>query len=392
MIGADSARPVVPVTLDNWQTAPMLDWTFQHVAEIFATAPVAAGRPTGIPDARQSLGEVPVAHPDGTSTTIAQVMAATDTDGWMLAWRGATVAEEYPRGMGPSTLHLLMSVSKSLVGAVVGRLVDQGAVELQAPVTRYAPELARSGYAGATVDQVLDMRSGIAFSEEYLDPTAEVRVLEQAFGWAPRADLSVPDTMKGYLATLHAQRAHGWPFEYRSCETDVLGWVCEGATGQPFSALMSDLLWTPIGAEFDANIAVDKAGTGMFDGGISAALGDLVRFGLMVAQNGTSITGDQVLAPDWIDAVTAGAHDSRAAFAASPTQTLMPGGMYRRQFWFPGPGSDVVLCLGIHGQLVYIDRRRHVVGAKASSWPAPQDAAKLFATLRAFDAMASALG
>ena len=79
------------------------------------------------------------------------------------------------------------------------------------------------------------------------------------------------------------------------------------------------------------------------------------------------------------------------AFANSPGDNRMPGGMYRNQMWFPYEGNDVVLCLGIHGQMVYINRPAQVVAVKLSSWPLPQDAAKLFATLRAFDAIAATL-
>ena len=126
------------------------------------------------------------------------------------------------------------------------------------------------------------MRSGIAFSEDYLDPAAEVRLLEQAIGWAPRRDPAVPGTMYDFLLTLRAKGPHGGPFEYRSCESDVLGWVCEAAAGTRMPELMSGLVWSRLGAEFDANIGVDSAGTGMFDGGISAALRDLARFGAMI--------------------------------------------------------------------------------------------------------------
>jgi hypothetical protein len=80
-----------------------------------------------------------------------------------------------------------------------------------------------------------------------------------------------------------------------------------------------------------------------------------------------------------------------AAFAASPTVTLMPGGMYRNQCWFPAPHRDVLLCLGIHGQMVYVNRASGVVAAKLSSWPEPQHAWKLFATVDAFDAVSRAL-
>jgi len=69
----------------------------------------------------------------------------------------------------------------------------------------------------------------------------------------------------------------------------------------------------------------------------------------------------------------------------------MPGGMYRNQFWAPSPDPDVLVALGIHGQMVYLNRRTQVVAAKFSCWPTPQDAGKLFSTLHAFDALSDAL-
>ena len=87
-----------------------------------------------------------------------------------------------------------MSVSKSLVGIVAGALVRGRRARARRPVTAYVPALAETGYAGATVRHLLDMRSGIAFSEDYLNPDAEVRLLEQAIGWAPRRN---PDGARG---------------------------------------------------------------------------------------------------------------------------------------------------------------------------------------------------
>ena len=59
--------------------------------------------------------------------------------------------------------------------------------------------------------------------------------------------------------------------------------------------------------------------------------------------------------------------------------------------WFPYPGDNVLLCLGIHGQMIYINRSAGVVAVKLSSWPLPQDATKLFPTIAAFDAIAASL-
>jgi CubicO group peptidase (beta-lactamase class C family) len=255
----------------------------------------------------------------------------------------------------------------------------------------YVPELAGSGYAGATVRHVLDMRSGIIFSEDYLDPRSEIRRLEQCVGWSLPAEPGLAASIYDFLLTLRQGSAHGGPFAYRSCETDVLGWVCERAAAARMPELMSGLLWGSLGAEHDADISLDRVGLAVHDGGLSAALRDLARFGQMLADGGRSMTGQQVLPAWWVRDTLAGDPDSRAAFAASPTDTRMPGGMYRNSFWVPYPGSAVLLSLGIHGQMVYVNTAANMVGVKLSSWPVPQDPVMLLATLRAFDAITAHL-
>ena len=391
MLGSDSGRVPSGVTLDNWQAAPHLHWSFQHVADIVPTAVISRGTGPVAPFAAtdSSVDGIPVPHRHGDGhapRTVGEIMQSTATDGWVITRHGVILDEDYYGGMEPSTAHLLFSVSKSLVGFVTGALVDAALLDVDLPLETYVPALAASGYAGATTRHLLDMRSGIAFSEDYLDLDAEVRVLEEAIGWAPRRTPHVPSTMYDYLLTLSAKSAHGGPFDYRSCESDVLGWICEAAAGVRMPELMSDVLWGRLGAEFDANIGVDPVGTGMFDGGISAALRDLVRFGSLMLTEGVSMTGAQVVSPSWVADTWNGGPDSREAFAASPSTTLMPGGMYRNQFWFPSADPDVALCLGIHGQMVYVNRRSGVVAAKLSSWPTPQDPTMLFATIDAFDA------
>jgi CubicO group peptidase (beta-lactamase class C family) len=389
VIGSTASRPPFPVTLDNWQTAEQVGWTFCHVAEIFPTATISRGSERAVPLSRRimSFADLSCRDGDGESTTVGAIMKATETDGWMVMHDGKLVAEHYAGAMEPDTLHLLMSVSKSVVGILVGALAGEGVLNVDEQVTTYVPELEHSGYRGATVRQLLDMRSGIAFSEDYLNPDAEVRVIEQAVGWAPRRSPDVPRTLRGFLLTLRQDSPHGGPFNYRSCETDVLGWVCEAAAGRRFPRLASELIWSRLGADFDANIGVDSESTGMFDGGMSAALCDLARFGIMIAQEGTSLSKHQVVPAAWIADSFAGGPDSRDAFASSPSDTRMPGGMYRNQFWFPWSDRQVLLCLGIHGQMIFVDRTTGLVAVKVSSWPTPQDPWRLFSTVAAFDAI-----
>lgn len=376
-------------SLGSWQTAPTNRWAFRHLREVVPTARVArAARPSELARGPElDLGLVVGPHADGR--TLAEVLQQTETDGFAVLHRGRLVAEWYADGHGPRQPHLLMSVSKSLIGCVVGILAGRGVLDLDETVEVYIPELAASGYRGATVHDLLDMRSGIRFSEAYTDPDAEVRCIEEVIGWAPRGHDDLPTSMYEYLASLSADHPHGRGFDYRSCETDVLGWLCERVSGVRMPELLSDVLWARIGTEEDLDAAVDRAGAVFHDGGLAATLRDTARFGQLLLDEG-SFQGRQVVPGDWISDTLAGAADSAELFAAAGQEDWLPGGHYRNQIWVPG-GGDKLLCLGIHGQLIWVDRGRDLVIVKHSSWPVAQDLARLRSTFAAVEAVSEAL-
>ncbi|MFF2299245.1 serine hydrolase domain-containing protein [Arthrobacter sp. NPDC058127] len=384
------------VTVDNWQEPANLPWSFLHMDELFANAAIRAVAKDSASPLQRAMPEDPlglrgvvVRLPDGSDRTVEEVLAATSTDAWMVLHGNEVLVEEYFGAMSHDTRHLLMSVSKSIVSSVLGVLVAQGKIDTAQPIEHYVPELRASGYGGATVRDILDMRSGIKFSEEYLDASSEVRKLDEAVGWAPRNGGA--GTLKEFLLTLEQVREHGGHFEYRSCETDVLGWLCEAASGKQFAELASEVLWSRMGARHDAFISLDAAGTGMFDGGICATLGDMVLFGAMIRDGGVSLNDERILESDWVDDIFTGGPDSATAFAAGDHAEGMPGGKYRSQFWFLSDDADTAYCLGIHGQMVYINRRSGVVGVKFSSTALPVDPAAGPAAAAMFEAISRRL-
>ncbi|WP_418907412.1 serine hydrolase domain-containing protein [Glutamicibacter endophyticus] len=390
----NSEQPVAAVTAANWQLPENIRYSFQNLADVLPTVKVSRGDDhiAKLPRTEMDLGSIQLPRSMGEpSMTVRGVMNSTDTDAWLVMQDGRILTEKYLEPMTALTDHLLMSVSKTLVGTVAGTLVDAGKLDVNAPVTDYVPALSRSGYNGATVRHLLDMRSGIKYSEEYLDPAAEVRLLEQAIGWAELEGDMKPIGLYDYLLTLKAEGPHGGPFDYRSCETDVLGWVCEAAGGARMQQLLSENVWAKIGAQQDLVMGVDQFDTGMFDGGFNSTLRDLARFGHLFINNGISLTGERVVSEAWLADVFTEDEELVEAFAASPGDNMMPGGHYRNQIWFPYPGTGVALALGIHGQMIYMNRATGMVGVKLSSWPLPQDAGKLFPTIRAFDAIANHL-
>lgn len=397
--GVDAAAPLLPessplVTLANWQEAPYHRWSFQHMRELMPSHVVEpAELPRVLPRAEQPLGALPVGL--DWAATVDGVLAATDTDGFLVLHRGHVVEERYLGDLTPRRRHLVMSVTKSVVSCVAASLAADGLLDPEAPLDRYVPELAASGYAGARVRTVLDMRSGVRFSETYLDPASEVRVMERSMGWAPR-NHGDPLGMYPYILTVAAQGGHDDVFEYRSVDTDVLGWVCERASGRRMADLVTQRVWQPLGAAHEAEITADPLGTAIHDGGLSATLGDLARFGQMLLDGGSVPGADgalrQVVPRAWLDTALAPPADVLDAFARSKDGPYLPGGWYRNQFWFvPGDDGPVLLCLGIHGQMVFVEPSTGVVGVKLSSWPDPQDLGKLTATIAMFRAVGRAL-
>jgi CubicO group peptidase (beta-lactamase class C family) len=375
------------VTLDNWQEPPYNRWAFRHVREVIPTHRIPHGehvRPLAY--ALQGIDDVLVPRVDGGLGTFRDVVDVTYMNALLVLHDGRVVHEEYAPGMRPDQPHLLMSISKSIVGCVTGILAGHGLLSPQDRVVDHVPEVAGSGYDKATVRHLLDMRTGVRFREEYTDPDAEVRVMERSMGWRPRED-DTPSGMYSYLTTLEREHAHGGRFVYRSADTDMLGWVVERAAGVRMSDLVSSLLWVPLGCQDDAEQTCDALGSGIHDGGICATARDVARFGQMLLDDG-AVDGHPVIPAEWLAQTRALDADVRQAFARSDSEPYLPGGWYRNQFWFvPGVSGDVMLCLGIHGQMVFVDRATRTVGVKFSTWPEAQHPAALIDTIRAFSAV-----
>ena len=242
--------------------------------------------------------------------------------------------------MTAATPHLLMSVSKSVVGCVAAVLAGRGRLDPAAPVTAYVPEAGSSGYAGATVRNLLDMRTGVAFRETYAALDAEVRVMERSMGWRP-AQPGDPAGAYPYLSTLGRpaarRRVHLPLSRQRHARLGL-----RAGRGTRMADLISALIWQPIGAERDAEITCDPLGSAVHDGGISATARDLARFGQMLIDDGMA-QGHPVVPAAWLAGTRAPGPGVREAFAVTEHEFALPGGWYRNQFWvIPGPGGPVL--------------------------------------------------
>jgi len=365
MVGPPPYPPERLVSLSNWQDPPFNRWGFQHVRDLIPTARIARGeRVRLLSRAERDLDGLKL-QVGRRRVGLQRFLDETYTDGLLVLHRGRIVTERYANGMTPSTPHLLMSVSKSVTSAVCGVLVGRGMLSPDDLLTTHIPELAGTSWEGCTVRHLLDMRAGTRFNEDYDDLAADVRVYEQIYQWRPKTRRHLPDDITAYFPTLRNKTQHGGPFDYRSVLTDVLGWVMERAAGARLPDLMSRELWRPMGAEFDAEITVDRRGNAMADGGVSCTLRDLARFGQLLADGGR-----RVVPRAWIrDTLTPDVDTVEAFASTADARELAAGSYYRNKFWVVDPAAPIYMGSGINGQTVFVHGPAKVVIAKFSTWP-----------------------
>ena len=375
-------------TLSNWDHAPFNRWSFQHVRSLIPTVEVYRGSrpPAELSMAPVDLSSVAFTTTQGEMTTLADFLVDSYSDGFLVLYDGSIVYEAYFNGMSQASLHLLQSVSKSVAGALCGTLVDRGMLDPEAPLVTYVPELRNCGYADATVAHVLDMRSGVRFTEDYGARASDITRMDVASGWRPGAAVGSDSTIRDLILTLPKIRPHGGLFAYRSVETDVLAWAMERAAGDALANLVSELLWQPLGAERDAYYTVDSAGTALADGGFNATLRDMARFGEMMTQDGRA-GGRQIVPLEWIARCRSG----DPAVFGPPYTEVSPGGAYSTQWWVHRQSKGTIMARGVFGQLVYSDPSEGLTVVNLSSWPDYLMPQFTLDTLIAIDAIRDAL-
>ncbi len=378
------------VTLENWRTPPYNRWAFQHVSELVPSAQIWRGNGPVTELGRSPLDLTAISFVDhnGEETTFASFLDRNQTDGICVLHRGSIVMEHYRNGFEAQRLHILMSISKSITALVIGNLVERGLLDPNRGIGELVPEVEGSAFADCTLQHLLDMTVGIDFSEDYLADAGLIIEYREVSGWKPSSDPFNPGDLRSWLTTLRPKGTHGHAFHYVSPCTDLLGWVIERATGRAYAEVVSELLWQPLGAEFDGRVTVDRFGAPRSAGGVCLALRDLARVGQMMLENGQA-AGRQVVPWSWV-ADTRFNHD-RAAWANSEGAADNPRGGYRNKWWIMGDEHGCYTGIGVYGQYLWIDPVASVVIAKFASQPLPTDENVDRDTARCFLALGKAL-
>ena len=270
---------------------------------------------------------------------------------------GAVVHEWYADGLGPDTLFLGASMTKSVLAHLVGRAVREGALALTDPVTDHVPELSGTGYDGTRVLDVLTMTTGVDWVEDHRDPDSLASRLLACF--------ATGGDSRALLREVRSGAAPGTRFSYCTADSQVLDWVRERATGRPYADDVARL-WRDLGCTHDAAVALDGAEVALAGGGLAASARDWARVALL-AVAGANDRSESLLDPDWIQAAARPAYPFLGVGRLPSSITTHAGFGYH---WWPMDGSGRRLTAdGSRGQFACADRVSGAVVVKTSQWP-----------------------
>ena len=371
---------------------PALRWSVSNFRQLMPTVNVSRGLEAPAPLKRSLRDDIdglsfqPLGG--GKSMTWQEALLANYTDGIVVLHRGRVVYERYFGVLKPEGQHGVMSVTKTFIGTLAAMMVAEGTLDPGRRAAEYVPELGRSAFGSATVRQLMDMTTGIKFSEDYADPKAEVWMHAAAGNPLPKPkDYSGPRSYYEFLQTVQPEGVHGEAFHYRTANTDALGWILARVSGRSVAQLLSERIWSKLGAEQDAYMSVDSIGTPFAGGGLNTGLRDLARFGEMIRNEGR-YNGQQIVPRAAVQDIRKGG--KRDDFAKAGYK-LLDGWTYRDMWWVTHNEHGAFMARGVHGQALYIDPKAEMVIARFASHPTAANAANDPTSLPAYHALATFL-
>jgi CubicO group peptidase (beta-lactamase class C family) len=212
----------------------------------------------------------------------------------MVVIRGQHVLfERYATDFGPDRSHSIQSISKTLMHLVMGKLVEEGVIELSRHVADYVPEIG-SGYACASVQEVLNMDVINDYSEDFGDPQATYYRHEAAMGWRLPGDPAGPQTEQSFLRTVTSSDTANrtGQIQYKDANTSLLGWIAERASGRPLRAFLADIV-DASGIEGVFHITTDREGFPNVEGGVCVTARDLARYLSIFVRGGRGVNGER---------------------------------------------------------------------------------------------------
>jgi len=280
--------------------------------------------------------------------SLEQFFKLAHIDGMLVLKDNDIVYENYLR-MESTDRHNIMSISKTTIPAVIDRYIENGMIDVNKKVSEYLPGIG-SGYAEATVQQVLDMNVSNNYNDDFTDPNSPIYESESATGWRVDNSNRYPDGYKQFISEITSDDITGTgKTQYKTTNTDTLAWIIEEVSGENFADIFTEKIYQHLGAEQDAYSTADRTDFAYSGGGYSMTLRDLARYGQVWANEGMAQDGTQVISKEWIEELRT---DELG------TQYSVPNYRYHNQMKSDG---NVLTHLGQNHQIMFADLHTKVV-------------------------------
>ena len=273
------------VSAENWENGENRRYGLQNFEKVVRYT--SSVRPTTIRKLKKSqdlnIGDLP---------EINNLTSTTSFSGIVIIKGDTIVYEKYSPDFGPTQQHSCQSSTKTINNLLVGKLVAEGKLDLSEKIKNFYPDMG-SGYAEATVQQVLDMDVINDYTEGYGDPDSPIRSHESASGWRPYRE-DIKDDLHTYLKTIESKNiTNDGKYQYKSTNTDVVGMVVQAVSGRPLHELVREVM-VASGFENTGYISTDGFGVPATMGGFILTTRDFARYGMLLRDGGKGVNGKMV--------------------------------------------------------------------------------------------------
>ena len=294
---------------------------------------------------------------EGEEKQIIESIDYFNTDGLMILKDGEVHYENYWNENKETSRHIIWSVSKSFLSALVGIALEEGLIEdINDPIIKYLKDFKDTGYEGVSIKNLLQMSSGIEFNEDYGDPDSDINRYARV--------TATGTSQREFAKTLKNSRKPGTYNHYISLDSQMLGMLIAEVSNMSVKEYLHEKIWSKIGMQDDAFYLTDKQEVEMSLGGLNVTLRDMAKFGQLFLNNG-EWNGNQIVPLEWVANSTTPL-DVHVQPNAGDEFTSDAWG-YGYQWWVPGPEVSDYTAHGIYNQFIYINPESNVVIAKTSS-------------------------
>jgi len=354
------AREGYPVKIIS--RPPFLVGAFSHYDQFFESRVVRrAATPSRL---SRAAAEPLVRYRAGVTThTLDDYIARNPATGLLIARGDTILVERYQYARNDRHRFTSFSMAKTVTAMLIGVAIAEGHIRsVDDLAAAYVPALADTEYGRTSLRHLLQMSSGVHFSENYSGADDASRLFIE----------TVFQDGAGGVAAVKPYNQRDWPtgtmFSYASVETQVLGLVLRSAVGRPVADYLHEKIWEPMGAEADATWLIDRTGQEVTFCCLNAVLRDYARLGLLLAHDGRW-RGRQLIPAAWINEATR-VRDDQPHLRPGTARRFIG---YGYQVWILPGERRMFALLGVYGQAIFVDPASRLVMVHTAAYKQPAD-------------------